>query len=249
MNIEYHKRFSSALLRDMEFKVYGHAGRPFVVFPSSGGSFYEYEDFGMVDACRPFVESGQIRLVTPDSIDSSSWLNAEAGNGHKTYMHQCYERYILQELVPAIRWDLGWEHGIGATGCSMGAYHTLNFFLKHPDVFDTVIAQSGIYDARFFTGGSLDEGVYFESPIHYLARLEDPWFLERYRKSQIIVSTGLGRWEEDTIRDTDIIAGLFNEKAIPAWVDYWGQDVDHDWPWWRVQMPYFLGKLAESGWI
>ena len=38
------------------------------------------------------------------------------------------------------------------TGCSMGAYHALNFFLQHPDVFNKVIALSGVYDARFFVG-------------------------------------------------------------------------------------------------
>jgi esterase/lipase superfamily enzyme len=30
---------------------------------------------------------------------------------------------------------------------------------------------------------------------------------------------------------------------VPAWFDYWGYDVNHDWPWWRRQLPYFLGKL------
>ena len=32
-------------------------------------------------------------------------------------------------------------------------------------------------------------------------------------------------------------------KGIPAWVDFWGPDVNHDWVWWRKQMPYFLGKI------
>ncbi len=249
MKAEYYKGYSPSLNREMEFKVYGHGGKPFIVFPSSGGRFYEYEDFGMVEACRSFIEEGKIRLITPDSVDKNSWLNREAGNGHKVHVHRCYENYILEELVAAIRWDFGWEQGIGVTGCSMGAYHALNFFLKHPDVFDTVIAQSGIYDAGFFTGGNLDEGVYFDSPIHYLAGLEDPWFLEHYRKNKIVVSTGLGRWEKDTLRDTDLLSNLFKAKGIPAWIDYWGQDVDHDWPWWQIQIPYFLGKLAESGWI
>ena len=37
---------------------------------------------------------------------------------------------------------------------------------------------------------------------------------------------------------------IFNrEKNIPAWIDYWGYDVNHDWPWWRKQMPYFLGNV------
>ena len=36
-----------------------------------------------------------------------------------------------------------------ATGCSMGGYHSFNIFLQHPDVFDKVIALSGVYDTRF----------------------------------------------------------------------------------------------------
>ena len=30
------------------------------------------------------------------------------------------------------------------------------------------------------------------------------------------------------------------QKGIPAWVDYWGYDVSHDWPWWKKQLVYFL---------
>ena len=30
------------------------------------------------------------------------------------------------------------------------------------------------------------------------------------------------------------------QKGIPAWVDYWGHDVSHDWPWWKKQLVYFL---------
>lgn len=247
MQIQYHRRFSSYLNRDMEFKAYGHAGKPIIVFPSSGGSFYEYEDFGMISACQPFIDAGRVRFFTPDSVDGASWLDRGASSGHKSYVHSLYEQYILHELVPAISYDFGWQGPMGVTGCSMGAFHALNFFLKHPDVFDITIAQSGIYDARFFTGGDLSDGVFFNSPVDYLAQLQDPWFLDRYRQSSIIVSTGLGRWEEDTIRDTDAVARLFSDKAIPAWVDYWGHDVDHDWPWWRIQMPYFLGRLAETG--
>ena len=247
MQIEYHRHYSGNLGREMAFKVYGHAGKPIIVFPSSGGSFFEYEDFGMIEACRDFIEAGKVRFFTPESVDSESWLNPEASSGHKSYMHGLYEQYILHELVPAIQHDFSWFAPMGVTGCSMGAYHALNFYLKHPDVFDVTIAQSGIYDARFFTGGHMEDGVYLNSPVDYLRQMSDPWFLERYRQGSIIISTGLGRWEEDTIRDTDAVGGILNEKQIPAWVDYWGHDVDHDWPWWRIQIPFFLGSLAEAG--
>jgi len=26
--------------------------------------------------------------------------------------------------------------------------------------------------------------------------------------------------------------------------DYWGPDVDHDWPWWRRMLPYALERLG-----
>lgn len=56
-----------------------------------------------------------------------------------------------------------------ATGCSMGGFHTINFALRHPDLFDTAIALSGVYDARFFTKEYHGEtAVYFNSPIDYL---------------------------------------------------------------------------------
>ena len=33
---------------------------------------------------------------------------------------------------------------------------------------------------------------------------------------------------------------IFREKGIEAWCDFWGPDVNHDWPWWFRQMRYFL---------
>ena len=36
---------------------------------------------------------------------------------------------------------------------------------------------------------------------------------------------------------------ILKEKGVPAWFDYWGFDIDHDWPSWRQQLPYILGKV------
>ena len=67
-------------------------------------------------------------------------------------MHRAYERYVISEAIPFIKHKTGWFDGMMTTGCSMGAYHAVNFFLQHPDVFTKVIALSGVYDARFFVG-------------------------------------------------------------------------------------------------
>jgi len=243
MNIEYRRTWSRHLGQAMELKVYGHAGKPVVVFPCQGGRFYEYEDFGMVEACRPFIEGGAITLFTVDSVDHQSWLNQSASPADRARRHNDYDRYVVEEVAPFIRGLLPDASGILATGCSMGAYHSANFFFRHPDVFDAVIALSGLYSLNLFLGDSMVEDVYFNVPLAYLPNLVDPWFLDRYRRSRIVVCVGQGAWEDPMVADTRALEKILSAKGIPAWVDFWGHDVCHDWPWWRRQMPYFLGRM------
>ncbi|MGE5247775.1 MAG: esterase family protein [Verrucomicrobiota bacterium] len=243
MNIEYRRAFSRHLGQDMELKVYGHAGKPVIVFPCQGGRFFEYEDFGMVEACRPFIEGGAITLFTVDSVDCQSWLNEALSPADRARRHNDYDRYIVEEVAPFARAMRPEASGFLATGCSMGAYHSANFFFRHPNVFDAVIALSGLYSLNLFLGDYMDESVYFHTPLAYLPNLSDPWYLDRYRRSQIVVCVGQGAWEEPMIEDTRALGETLSALGVPAWIDFWGHDVCHDWPWWRRQMPYFLGHL------
>ncbi len=188
-----------------------------------------------------------LAIVQPE--DDAPKAQQEAGHivgqpDDRARRHEDYDRYIVQEVVSLAR-----QHGNNAedklltTGCSMGAYHAANFFFRHPDVFDTVIAISGLYQLRMFLGDYVDDRVYFNSPLFYLPNLTDPWYIELYRRSTIIVCTGQGAWEDAMLVDAYALKRILDEKQIPAWIDIWGTDVNHDWPWWRVMMPYFLGKL------
>ena len=47
MEVQYFKRYSYNLNRDMEFKVYGHAGRPVLYIPCQDGRFFDFENFKM----------------------------------------------------------------------------------------------------------------------------------------------------------------------------------------------------------
>lgn len=248
MHFERRSHWSGELGQEMYFNVYGHAGKPVIVFPSSGGSQNEYGDFGMIEACQDFIDRGLVKFYTPDSYDNESWLSTWK-NGHDMALaHEAYDRYIVNELVPLIRYESNWQGGMMATGCSMGAFHTVNFALRHPDLFDVSVALSGVYDARFFTGEFYGNPVvYYNSPIDYIWNQEDSWFLDRYRQNRFIVAVGQGAWEGPHIIDTGRLQEAFAAKSIPGWFDFWGGDVAHDWEWWRVQMPYFLGKLEEEG--
>ncbi|MDQ0223069.1 esterase family protein [Streptococcus moroccensis] len=245
MHFEALSHWSGQLGREMALNRYGHDGMPVVVFPSSGGTHNEYADFGMIEACQSFIEAGRIQFFTLSSIDAESWLADGKSMHDKALAHQAYDRYVISEAIPFIKHKTGWFDPLMTTGCSMGAYHALNFFLQHPDVFNKVIALSGVYDARFF-GGDFgdDQAVYYNSPSDYIWEQNDGWFIDRYRQSDIIVCTGLGAWEQDGLPSYYQLKQAFQEKNIPAWFDEWGEDVAHDWEWWRVQMPYFLTALG-----
>jgi len=126
----------------------------------------------------------------------------------------------------------------------MGAYHAANFFFRHPDVFDALISLSGLFQLRDFVGDYVDEHIYLNSPLYYLPGLTDPWFLDRYRASKIVICAGQGAWDEAMVADARAMQQILAILDIPAWVDLWGYDVSHDWPWWRKQLPYFLDHIV-----
>jgi esterase/lipase superfamily enzyme len=243
MQVERHKWWSGALGQDMELEVYGHGGQPVVVFPSQAGRFWDFAGFGMVEACAPLLDAGRVRLFSLDGVDWQSWTNHGVPPAERARRHADYDRYVMDEAVPFVQRSAGRETA-WVTGCSMGAFHAANFFFRHPDAFDGVIAISGLYQPRGFLGDFCDENVYFNTPLYYLPSLGDPWYLDRYRRSQIVFAVGQGAWEDECLRDTRALQAILEAKGVPAWFDYWGHDVNHDWPWWHRMLPYFLERMG-----
>ncbi len=243
MVVEFHTWSSKNLGREMELRVYGSRGQPVVVFPSQDGRVGDFEGFGMVDACAALIDGGRVRLIAVDGNDWYSWTNRTVPLAERVVAHLAYDRYVMDEVMPFVRAQTG-RGTAWATGCSMGAFHAANFFFRRPDVFDGVVGLSGLYQVRGFVGDFCDENAYFQSPLYYLPGLADPWYLERYRKSSIVFAVGQGAYEEDCLRDTRALQAILEAKEVPAWFDYWGHDVNHDWPWWRRMLPYILEKLG-----
>lgn len=245
MKTEYHKWYSERLNRDMELKVYGHNGKPFIIFPCQNGRFYESEDFGMIGALSGLINDGRIKVFTIDGIDSESWANYEMHPYDRGIRYSQYEGYLMNEFVPFVRNHCRTpDIKIATAGFSMGGYHAANFFFKHPHVFDVTISLSAIYDLKMYVGDYVDNNVYYNSPILYLANLQDENLLNSIREGKIVISCGRGRWEEEMLADIAEIRVTLERKQIPAWIDLWGDDVDHDWPWWKKMMPYFIDKLG-----
>ena len=53
MEMQYFKEYSPELGRDMECKLYGHAGRPMLYIPCQDGRFFDFENFHMTDTLAP----------------------------------------------------------------------------------------------------------------------------------------------------------------------------------------------------
>ena len=194
MRIDYHKEWSYSLGRDMEYKVYGESGRPLLAFPSQDGRFYDYENFGMVDVLSPWIESGKIRLICCDSIDTETWSNHYGNPRQRIELHERWYHYIMDELLPRLRhFD---NETFMVTGCSMGAFHAGNFFFRRPDIFDSLIALSGLYHSAYGFGSYHDDLTYANSPQDFIPNIPEdhPW-LSLYRQRNIILCVGQGRWE------------------------------------------------------
>lgn len=243
MHVEYLSHWGGNLGKEMNVNRYGYSGYPFIVFPSSGGTHDEFANFGMIEAARHHIDAGHVQFFTVESYDKESWLNNWKSPHDIALAHEAYERYILHELVPFVKHKTYWEGPMGVTGCSMGAFHAMNFQLKHPDVFQKTIALSGIYNASFFVGEHTgDPLLHQNSPADYIWLQNDGWFIDRIRSADIIIVTGRGAWEQDGMPSYLNLKQAFAEKNLGGWFDEWGDDVSHDWIWWRKQLPYYLDQ-------
>ena len=183
-----------------------------------------------------------------DTVDAESWSDVGGDPYRRIRQHERWIDYITREAVPFIRWYTnernGWDGwpGIMTFGCSLGANHALNLYLRFPDLFDRCMALSGIYNASYFFGDYMDEMVYRNSPTDYMANFPaDHPFIAEYNRHKAVVCTGQGAWEEPwSSRELD---RRFRELGIRIWVDFWGDDVNHDWVWWYKQAEYFMPWL------
>jgi esterase/lipase superfamily enzyme len=236
MHRSYHRWYSPTLNRDMELLVFGHYGAPVLVFPTSKGKFYEYEDRGMVGALREHLERGWIQLYCVDSIDEESWYCEWAHPSGRVYRHVQYDHYVYDEVLPFIHGQNG-NTFIMTTGCSFGAYHAVNFALRHPEVIRRTIGLSGLYDMRSFMGGYSDDNFYFNNPVDFTANLHDGHQLWMLKQQDIILAIGKddrARWSNERLSENLWRAGVGN--ALRLW-DGWA----HDWPYWLQMIQRYIG--------
>lgn len=231
--------YSPALGQEMPIVTYGHYGIALLLVPTAAADYLEYERFQMIDALAPIIESGKVKVFSINSINMQSWMNKHMEPAHKAIRQNDWNRYVYEEVIPFIRNSTSWDTPIIVSGASFGALHSMNLFLKRPDLLNGVIAMSGVYNLMEYTDGFYDEQVYFNSPAHYMPNLSDNYNLEHIRRSKNIhIFSGEGPYEApDAARE---FAGILYNKNINYELDIWGQEWKHDWPTWRAVLPHYL---------
>ena len=235
MHREHHRWYSPRLQRDMELLVHGHAGAPVLVFPTSGGRFYEYEDRGMVANLGDYVEQGWFQLYCVDSVDMESFYCAWAHPRGRIERHLQYEAYVLQEVLPLMR-SKNPNDFLITHGCSFGAYHALNFALRHPTLFKRVVALSGKYDMSNFFSGYYDNDIYFQTPSHYVPQINDPQQINAIRAVDLIIAVGK---EDPNIENNRALSAALWQKTIGHAYREW-DGWSHDWPYWQKMARLYM---------
>ena len=234
--------FSPALQKEMPIVAYGDYGFALLLVPTAAADYLEYERFQLMETLAPFINSGKVRIFSVNSINNESWLNKEMEGAHKAIRQNQFNNYIFNEVIPFIKTNTSAETPIIIAGASFGALHSLNLFLKRPDLIDGVIAMSGVYDITEYTDGYWDEQVYLNSPAHYIPNLTDEWYLNNIRKSNHIhIITGSGAYEDPS--GTAKISEILYAKGIDHDASIWGTEWKHDWPTWRAMLPIYLEKI------
>ena len=235
MHREHLRWYSPRLDRDMDLLVFGHSGARVLVFPSSMGKFFEWEDRGMINALSEQVERGWLQLYCVDSVDSDSWYAKWKHPAERAHYHARYDAYIRDEVVPLTQRND--NPYLITTGASFGAYHALTFALRYPQLVQRAIGLSGVYDIREVIGGYTDEHVYPYNPAEFILGEHEEWRLDAMRRMDIVLAVG----RDDSLRgNNEYFSGRLWSKnvwnALRIW-DGWS----HDWPFWQQMINVYIG--------
>jgi len=228
---DYIKEYSHSLGRDMELLHFGHAGTPLLAFPTSMGRFYQWEDFGMVEALSDLLQSGAVQLICVDSVDGESWYARDRPVADRVARHLQYEAYIVDEILPRIP-----ERPV-VSGASFGALHAVLLPARHPTRVLGVIALSGALDTARWLEGYHDDSTYFTNLMAFLPGLTDEAYLSPLRAMHPkVVVTGEG---DPNVDDSVKLAALLRDKGVEVGLEIW-PGWAHDWPYWKDMIRRYI---------
>lgn len=220
----------------MDLLVFGHSGARVLVFPTSQGRFYEWEDRDMVSALGDSIERGLLQLYCVDSVDAESWYAWHKHPSARAWRHHQYMRYLYDEVLP-LSIQKNDNPFLMTMGASFGAFHAMSFGLRFPEKVDRVLGFSGLYDIRGFTSGYSDDMVYGYNPMQFMANEHDEARLAALRHVDIVMATGNG---DRLIGSARAMSGVLWRAGVGNALREW-EGWSHDWSYWMQMMLTYIG--------
>lgn len=241
---EYHKWHSDSLNREMELLSFGHAGARVIVFPTSCGRFFDWENRDMINTLGHHIEQGWIQVFCVDSVDFESWWNFDAHPKDKALRHLAYHKYIIDEVLPFTKKRNDNDYVI-ALGASMGGYHAMDIAMRFPQSFNRTIGMSGPYDMHQMSEpydvfswihGYYDDNIRECDPTELVKAASDE-HIEKLKKLDIIFAIGQ---TDPLFRGNAMFDDVLNARNIPHSFRIW-DGFAHDWPYWHEMVLHYIG--------
>jgi esterase/lipase superfamily enzyme len=225
---------------------HGSHGRPVLLFPTSEGRAEDVEHHGLVDAVRPLLDAGRVKLYSVDSWDGGSWYRQDLPLEERARLHEAYERWVVEGVVPFVDADCGGRQDMAVAGCSFGAYHAANLALRRADLFPLALCFSGVYDLSILGWGERGTSFHLNNPLWSLGAAEGDHLDWLRSRLSLLLVCGQGMWEDTTgaLESTRAFGALCADKGLRVETDLWGHDVPHDWPSWRAQLAHHLPRFV-----
>ena len=228
---------SPALLgRTMDLLVFGHAGARVLAFPTSRGSYHEWEDRRMPEVLGEQLLAGTLQLFCVASADETSWYDDALTMHERAEWQARYDTFLTSEVLPRMA-ALNDDPTLITVGASFGGYHALCFAMRHPELVQRVLSMSGLPDIKRLTAGWSDDAVYFQNPADFMRHEHDEKRLAAFRAMDIILAVG----QDDSLAPSNIEFSqtLWNcgiGNALRVW-NGWA----HDWPYWQQMLQLYIG--------
>ena len=240
MNREFHRWYSPSLGRDMDLLVFGHAGARVIVFPTSMGKFFEWEDQRHDRRARRAARARMAAAVLRRQRRRRQLVRQVEASGRSRVPSRAVRR--LRPRRGRCRFACRGNQNpfLMTTGASFGAYHAVTFALRYPH-----LVEPGDRDERDVRHSATDGWLLRRDDLPLQsgrlhpgrARSGAPGALKRL---DLILAIG----RDDSMRgENEEFSGRLWSKGIWHALRIW-DGWSHDWPYWREMIRvYGSGRI------
>jgi esterase/lipase superfamily enzyme len=172
---------SQNLERETKLTIFGSYGFILLAFPLVGDEYDEQVDSRFVEGVSDYIKNGIFRIVYVPTIENRIWKNADKSLEERSGLHFKYNSFLVDEVLPKIFRMAGSPTPIITFGCGESGYFAGNSFFRHPDLFYGTILIDAFFDIRRLCGDYFDTNCYFNSPLDFLPKLEEEYWLIHLR--------------------------------------------------------------------